>query len=223
MKRMKTYLATLLMATLTFTFTSCDEDWPGYHDDYGWNYYDYSQGWYDNWDWYGMPFDRTNADLKNMAQTLRGYWEGQLRYYYLDDYGQYAQADMDVQFQFDQYNASSLNGRGSEIDWVGQESQELRFSWYIDPRTYDIYIKYDNSGKTYRLDADGNSDFSGFNLDQNSFSGVMEGYNNKEYLVFDCTRTTLAKDNTTWETESLTRSVKSPRIKGERHMKFVKR
>ncbi len=223
MKRIKTYLAILLMATLTCSLTSCDEDWPGYRDDYGWNYYDYSQNWYDSWDWYGTPFDRTTDNLRNMAQTLRGYWQGQLRYYYIETDGQYAQADMNVQFQFDQYNASALNGRGSEIDWVDNESQELRFSWYIDPRTYDIYLKYDESGKTYVLNADGNSDFSGFSLDANAFSGVMEGYNNKEYLVFDCTRTTLAKDNATWETENLTRSVKSPRIKGERHMKFVKR
>lgn len=210
------------MALASLTFVGCDDD--PWNDP--WNYYDYSQGWYDDYDWYNQPFDNGTTQLKLMAQTLRGHWQGQLRYYYMDDNGQYGVADMDVDFEFDQYDAGSLNGRGREVDYVGNDSQELRFAWYIDPRTSDIYVKYDGTGKTYVLDASGNSELSGFSLDANAFSGVMEGYNNKEYLIFDCTRTTLAKDNAAWDDTAV--SVKSvstspSRIKGERKMKLVAR
>lgn len=211
------------MALCTLSFVSCEED-PWFHD---WDYYDYNQDWYDDYNWYNDPFDYGTDDLKALAQTLRGHWEGMLRYYYIGESGQYEIADMDVHFEFDQYDASSLNGRGRETDYVGDESQELRFAWYIDPRTADIYVRYDETGKTYKLDSHANSDFSGFSLDQYAFSGVMEGYNNDEYLVFDCTRTTLAKENSTWEelTQVKTRSAgqsTQKRISGERRMRLIK-
>lgn len=224
MKRIKTYFAAALMAVCAMSLTGCEED-PWIH---GWDYRDYNQGWYDDYDWYDEPFDYGTQELTAMAQKLRGHWEGMLRYYYIGESGQYEIADMDVHFEFDQYDAASLNGRGRETDYVGNESQELRFSWYIDPRTGDIYVRYDETGKTYVLDADANSDFSGFYLDSSEFSGVMEGYNNKEYLVFDCTRTTLAKENTEWEdltgTTASTKGAATPkRIKGERNMRLVSR
>ena len=70
---------------------------------------------------------------------------------------------MYADFEFDQYDSNSLNGRGRETDYAPAlddygnyiydndgnmvyDSQELRFAWYIDPKTGDISIKYDNSG-----------------------------------------------------------------------------
>ena len=57
MKWTNTFSALLVMMTMTFAFTSCDEDpW-----DDGWDYYDYSQGWYDDYDWYDDAFAQTRG------------------------------------------------------------------------------------------------------------------------------------------------------------------
>lgn len=191
MKNLKNIFAALLFATLPIAFTSCDTD--PWDDGPYWDYDNYYEGWYDDYDWYGDPFEHGNDELNQMAQTLRGHWTGQIRYYYTNDYGQREHVDMDVDFEFDQYDRNSINGRGREIDYVGNESQELKFSWYIDPRTANINIKYDGSGKTYLLDAHASSHDSGFYLDDDEFSGVMEGINNDEMLIFDCSRTTITR------------------------------
>lgn len=192
MKQIKMYLALIAIATMPLMFTSCDDD------PWEWDYYDYYGDWYYDYDWYGNAFNYGTDDLNAMAQMLRGHWTGTLRNEYTNDYGKREYVDMYVDFEFDQYNSRSLNGRGSEIDYVGNESQELRFSWYIDPRSGDIHIKYDNSGYTFVLDARANSDTSGFSLSSENFSGVMEGTNNTELVYFECARTTLSKTNTEW-------------------------
>jgi len=168
---------------LSFTMTSCDDD--------PWDYYDYYEGWYDDYDWYDDSFDYGTAQLNAMAQTLRGHWEGTMRNEYTNDMGEREYVDMYVYFEFDQYNNKSLNGRGREIDYLGNDSQELRFSWYIDPRTGDIRIRYDGSNYTFVLDYDANTPRSGFSLSDNYFNGVMEGVNNTELIFFDCERTTI--------------------------------
>lgn len=203
MKKVRFTLALLLMAATMTTLTSCDDD------PWRWDYYDYYGDWYDNYDWYNDSFDYGTKELNALAQTLRGHWTGSLRNYYRDDNGQWTYADMDVDFEFDQYDSQSLNGRGREVDYVGDEWQELRFSWYIDPRTGNINVRYDNSGYTFLLDASANEEFAGFSLDANAFSGVMEGQNNDELLVFDCTRTTLAKTHTNWQDDAETATVDS--------------
>lgn len=192
MKQIKMYLALMAIATMPLMFTSCDDD------PWEWDYYDYYGEWYYDYNWYGDAFNYGTDELNQMAQMLRGHWTGTLRNEYTNNSGQREYVDMYVDFEFDQYNSRSLNGRGSEIDYVGDDSQELRFSWYIDPRSGDIHIKYDNSGYTFVLDARANSSTSGFSLSSEMFSGVMEGTNNDELVYFDCSRTTLAKPNTQW-------------------------
>lgn len=84
MKWTNTFSALLVMMTMTFAFTSCDEDpW-----DDGWDYYDYSQGWYDDYDWYDDAFDYGNNTLKQEAQALRGYWTGKVENRYYDQQNQ---------------------------------------------------------------------------------------------------------------------------------------
>lgn len=193
MKHLKLFWATLVFGVLPFSFTSCDDPW-------GWDYYDYYEDWYYDYNWYDDAFDYGTERLKLMASTLRGHWEGTMRNEYTDDFGHRVYVDMYVYFEFDQYNSRSLNGRGREIDYVGNESQELRFSWYIDPRSGDIHIRYDGSGYTFVLDSHGNSQTSGFSLSDDYFNGVMEGVNNDELIYFDCVRTTWAKPSLPWAT-----------------------
>ncbi len=214
MKWTNTFSALLVMMTMTFAFTSCDEDpW-----DDGWDYYDYSQGWYDDYDWYDDAFDYGNNTLKQEAQALRGYWTGKVENRYYDQQNQLQKVQMDAEFEFDLYNSNALNGRGRETDYApmiddygnyvyddnGQlvyDSQQLRFSWYIDPRSGDICIKYDGSGYEYRTSWNG-----GFSLNTQTgqFCGTFNGCNNNEQIAFSLTRTTLAKPNLSFDNNGST-------------------
>lgn len=169
------YLATLLMlAAMPVLFTSCDDE------PYYW-YEDYYGDWYDDYDWYDKPFDYGKSDLVTMAQTLNGTWSGTATNEYTNDDGQRERVSFYADFTFTQYSQNSNNGTGYETDYddSGNE-QTLRFKWYIDPRTYDIYIEYVNSGYQYVLNFRGNSNTSGFylgyddQLRKDVFSGVME-------------------------------------------------
>lgn len=189
MKHIKIYMMMLVFGSLPLIFTSCEEDrWE-------WDYYDYYEEWYDDYDWYNDAFNYGTDRLNLMANTLRGHWEGTMRNVFTNNEGYRDYVDMNVHFEFDQYNSRSLNGRGRETDYIGNEYQELRFSWYIDPRSGNIHIRYDNSGYTFMLNAHTNTPDSGFELSDDFFNGVMEGMNNTELVYFDCVRTTLGKPN----------------------------
>ena len=65
-------LYTLLAAvTMVFAMTSCDED--PWHE---WDYYDYSEDWYDDYNWYDDAFNYGTEYLNQEAAALRGYWTG---------------------------------------------------------------------------------------------------------------------------------------------------
>lgn len=187
MKRIYTYLTLLALALIPATLTSCDDD-PWYDDYYG--------DWYDDYNWYDDPFDHGSNQLVEMAQTLNGTWSGAIVNEYTNDQGQREQTRCSADFTFTQYTAKSNNGTGYETDYdTDGNEQTLRFKWYIDPRTGNIYIEY-ASGMRYLLDARGNTQTSGFSLGwdkkekKDLFNGVMEGVNNDEYVFFDLERIT---------------------------------
>ena len=129
------------------------------------------------------------------------------------------QATFDAQMEFDQYDATSLSGRGVEVDVSGTQSQELKFSWYIDNNTGDIYVAYDASKKQYVITF-GNSNIQSY-LDTKSFHGTMKGVNNDEYIDFDFGRYTYAKGYTpTFSRAAMTRAmgavVENKIVKGRR-------
>lgn len=217
MKHLKLLWTAIVFGVLPFSFTSCDDPWD-------WDYYDYYGDWYYDYNWYDDAFDYGTDELRLVANTLRGHWEGTMRNEYTDNTGHRVYVDMYVYFEFDQYNSRSLNGRGREIDTVGDESQELRFSWYIDPRSGDIHIRYDDSGYTFVLDSRGSSQTSGFSLTDDYFNGVMEGVNNDELIFFDCVRTTLAKPSQPWTTQRKAASATdSAKLKYTENLKFRSR
>lgn len=198
MKKFFTPMAMFAIAMLSMTMTSCDDD-PWY--DYRPNYYNYYDSWYDSYDWYNESFTSGTDQLTEEAQCLRGHWEGTMIAEYTNDQtGRREQSQFYADIEFDQYDSKSLNGRGRETDTAGEDQQELRFAWYIEPRTGDIYIKYDGSGSIVRLDA--KSKDMGFSLDDNAFYGYMVGQNIDDVYYFDLTRYTLAKDNNLFEAES---------------------
>lgn len=202
MKRMISFSTLLLIIAMSFALTSCDDD-----DPWDYDYSDYYGDWYDDYNWYQTPFDYGTSALNEEAQMLRGHWTGTLTDYYIDDSGNKAQAQMNADVEFDQYDSKSLNGRGVEYDYVNNDSQTLKFSWYIDPRSGDIYIKYDSSSNVFKLDVQATTD--GFYLDQNNFNGTMTRTDNNEVIDFSYTRTTLAKPNISSMTRSAAGTNKS--------------
>ena len=190
MKRMYKLLPVAIMVGLLATFTSCDSN-PWYGD---YDYYDYYGSWYDSYDWYNRPFNYGNDALNEEAQMLRGIWGGTLVAQYTEN-GQRVTQNLDVEFIFDQYNSKSLNGRGREYDYYSEGTDVLSFSWYIDPRTGDIYLEYDPNqyGKKRVMRLDAHSVSNGFYLDSSKFNGVMIGQNTDEVDEFNLERKTLAK------------------------------
>ena len=172
---MKIIMLLVIVAT-TMIFASCDSG-----DD----------NWYDN----NQNTNNSSNDntLNVLANTLRGHWEGKMLYEYTEN-GTRKQATFDAQMEFDQYDATSLSGRGVEVDVSGSQSQELKFSWYIDNNTGDIYVTYDTSKSQYVITF-GNSNIQSY-LDSKAFHGTMKGVNNDEYIDFDFSRYTYAKGYT---------------------------
>ena len=179
MKRIYTFLTMFMLALMPAMMASCDTD-----------------DWYDDYDWFNDPYNEGSDDLISMARTLNGTWTGIAKSNFKED-GQWYEANFDVEFTFTQYTSYSCNGTGYETDSDDTGYSEVRrFKWYIDPRTGNINIEYISSKSRYVLDANGNSDTSGFFLGwsdkekQDLFNGVMEGINVDEYITFDCERVT---------------------------------
>lgn len=180
MKRIYTFLTMFMLALMPAMMTSCDTD-----------------DWYDDYDWFNDPYNEGSDDLISMARTLNGTWTGDAKSDYINKNGECSTDYFYVEFTFTQYTFYSCNGTGYETDSDDTGYSEVRrFKWYIDPRTGNINIEYISSKSRYVLDANGNSDTSGFFLGwdskekQDLFNGVMEGINVDEYITFDCERVT---------------------------------
>lgn len=208
MKKIYTYLTLLLLAMSPAMLTSCDTD------DYWYDDYD---DWYENEDdRYNKPYDEGCCQLVSMAQTLNGMWRGQAKNVVYKNNNAY-ETLIDVDFTFTQYSKKSNNGVGYETDYIqaydengspllnpdgspAYNTQTMQFKWYIDPRTYNIYMEYVKSGDIlkprYLLDFNGSSADSGFQLGWSDeykkeiFDGVMEGINVNERVYFSCDRVT---------------------------------
>ena len=167
MKRMNSWLVLLAVALMPLSLTSCDPD-------DGWNYYDYNGGWYDDYDWYGEPFDYGTAQMIQMAQYVNGEWGGTITVKDNNGVNVYG-----ADFGFYQYNANSLNGNGVEMRYELRSDGsyddntlmgKYNFTWYIDPRTRNIYLRYD-SGERFVIY------YSDIDLDANIFDSTMRGLN----------------------------------------------
>ncbi len=167
MKHMKTYIVMLAVAAMPFSLTSCDPD-------DGWNYYDYYGGWYDSYDWYNAPFDYGTSQMIEMAQYVNGEWGGRITV--ADRQGTYTYG---ADFGFYQYNNNSLNGNGVEYRYdlrsdgsYGDDTLigQYNFTWYIDPRSRNIYLRYD-SGERFVIY------YKDLDLSASIFDATMTGLN----------------------------------------------
>ena len=168
----------MAIAAASFSFTSCDDDY--WHDDYYW-YDDYNQGgWgWNQGDWNNGSNGSQNDYLLSEAQTLTGDWRGSVMLSELAEDGQSRNnysfnAEMTFYQAGDKVN--SLSGNGVEVDYAddgSNESQTLKFTWYID-KNGDIYIRYNDSGATYVMDAGAKQ--YGFYLGDEKGRDVFYGY-----------------------------------------------
>lgn len=199
MKKLTHMMAVAAMAALPFALTSCDDApwYDGPHDDWGWvdNY--------DGWGWngnYDNQYDSNNNQLVKMAQTLCGEWDGTMQYSEVLSDGSRQTSEFRADMEFYQYGSTgnSLSGQGTEVDYVCDangnvtDSQTLKFSWYIDEQTGNIYIRYKNSGTTFVLDQ-GSRTYS-FHLgpeqgyQNDTFYGYMIGTNTDDVIYIDLER-----------------------------------
>ena len=158
MKKFKQIWMWMAIAAASFSFTSCDDDYY-WHDDYYW-YDDYNHGgWgWNQGDWNNGSNGSQDDYLLSEAQTLTGDWRGSVMLSELAEDGQSRNnysfnAEMTFYQAGDKVN--SLSGNGVEVDYAddgSNESQTLKFTWYID-KNGDIYIRYNDSGATYVMDA----------------------------------------------------------------------
>lgn len=230
MKKMKFMWMFIVMAMMSFTFVSCDDD--PWHDPYGWNDpYGWSDG-YGDWGWNNNYWNQGgnggNQDdsRTQMAQVLCGEWGGRMDYSYINDDGESRSTDTYyTTMKFFQYNSNSrsYSGEGIETDYqvddkgnaIEDKSQTLEFSWYIE-NNGDIYIKYKKKGTTFVMDY--GSSQAGFHLGQedgkqyDTFFGYMIGTGNVKgdviYIDFE-------RLNDTNNSKAVTRSSDSTKSFGK--------
>ncbi len=186
MKKMKTMLVMMLAALAPFTFTSCDDEVYWYDDPWWYVYDDGSYYWNTDY-YYDTSYDYMDEGLTVLdeAQVLAGEWRGTMQYYTAADK---SVAEFNVNMLFVQNNPRAIKGTGIEVDSYNGESQTLNFTWYIDAKSGDIYIRYDGSGNTFVLDI--NARDKGFYLSEASgeFYGYMLGTNNNDAAYFNMVR-----------------------------------
>lgn len=170
MKTVRIMLAIATMLAMPMLFTSCDDD-PDY--------------WYDDWTWgnnyYNRPDDGNVDDqdfLVAMAQTLNGQWRGDMRAYELNEQGQAKDSiDYSTDIEFVQYNNTAISGTGTQHDYdpnTGIKEYQRDFTWYIDPKSGDIYLTY----KTQQQDGSYTDyvmriDYDDLNLSNRTFTGYL--------------------------------------------------
>ena len=146
MKKFNRIWMWMAIAVASFSFTSCDDD-DYWHDDYYWydNYNHGGWGW-NQGDWNNGSNGSQDDYLLSEAQTLTGDWRGSVMLSELAEDGQSRNnysfnAEMTFYQAGDKVN--SLSGNGVEVDYAddgSNESQTLKFTWYID-KNGDIYIR----------------------------------------------------------------------------------
>ncbi len=175
MKHISKWMAMVAIMVTAMVMTSCEE-----------HYYveEYEDYWNDGSGDYGGNDDTYFYD---MANTLRGHWSGRIRVNLKNSDGSVDMREYDTDFEFDQVSAGSTNGRGIEIDYEGNtEVYRSTFSWYIDTKTEEIVLQYDDDTKrrmsVYK-----------YELNASAFNGEMDSADGMESDQFWLSRYTLSK------------------------------
>jgi hypothetical protein len=197
MKKIFTFVAAALLMAAPALFTSCDDDpWYWYGDDTPWwyGYDDGGYGWNDNYYDNGGNNSDEGTDAYDEAEVLQGEWEGPM-VYTNGDTGQ--KSSFYANMTFVRNNSNAIKGTGTEIDYtldsngkIDHQNDPLKFNWYIDEQSGDIYIKYTNTDNKSTFVMDASAKQHGFQLDENSgtFGGYMLGTNNNDMIYIELKR-----------------------------------
>lgn len=184
MKKCTTMMFVAMMMSLPTLLTSCDSD--PWHD----------APWYDDWSWgndYNHRPDNQNVSNDDffvlMAQTLAGQWRGNMMAYELDDHGFAIDSlSYTTDIEFKQYNRQSISGTGTQYDFrPDTEKLEMKrnFTWYIDPKTGDIYLIYkeqnaDGITRNYTMRVA----YEDLNMNNRTFTGYLWAEDGREVEDF---------------------------------------
>lgn len=174
MKAFKIMMAVAAIAAMPMLFTSCDDDPDYWYED------EFRRDDYNN-----QSDDDSQDPLLAMAQTLNGQWRGSMRAYGLDEQGVAVDSiDYSTDIEFKQYNSSAISGTGMQYDYnpqTGEKKFQRDFTWYIDPKTGDIYLTYKevHEGGT-TSDYVMRIAYDDLNLDKRSFTGYLWSSDGKE-------------------------------------------
>lgn len=194
MKKIFTLVAAALLVAAPALFTSCDDD-PYWYDDEPW-WYDYDDGgygWNDNY-YNNGGNDNDGSTAYDEAEVLQGEWDGTMVYTNGDN-GQ--RSSFYANMTFVRNNSDAIKGTGTEIDYtldsngkIDHQNDPLKFNWYIDEQSCDIYIKYTNTDNKSTFVMDASAKQHGFQLDENSgtFGGYMLGTNNNDMIYIELKR-----------------------------------
>lgn len=171
MKKNLILMAAAIMMAVPTLFTSCDDGNWGWDDNY------YGQG--------GGQDD--GSSVYDEAEILQGEWDGKM-VYTNGDTGE--QSNFYANMTFVRNSRDAIKGTGTELDYtldsngnVDKMNEPLKFNWYIEEKTGDIYIKY-LTQTTFVMDASAKE--HGFWLEENKcFQGYMIGTNNKDMIYID--------------------------------------
>lgn len=200
MKKFNLMVVAAFIMAAPALFTSCDDDpwddwrygdqwWAGY-DDGGWRW---NNNYWNNGGYYNGGDDQGQGNtVLDEAEVLNGEWDGAMAYTSGSD-GSVSKFNANMTFV--RNNGNAIKGTGTEVDYTlnrnnqVDQTQTLKFNWYIDENTGDIYIHYlTENGLTFVMDLSASQ--HGFYLDESSgsFYGYMIGTNNRDMIYIDLKR-----------------------------------
>lgn len=184
-RKLSQLLGLMALLAVPFALTSCDDDdW--YYDDY--------------WNGYYPDDDNNGSEADQMVAVLSGRWQGDMVYTYTDDNAKPGEKKrvsekyaVEMTFYRSENAKDRYAGQGVEVDRNDQgDTQALNFTWWIDTRNGDIYIKYTDSNTIFRMDA-ASTDYGyhlGWETSRNAYTffGYLVGQSNDDEIYIDLER-----------------------------------
>lgn len=182
-RKLSQLLALMALLAVPFALTSCDDD--------DWYYDDYWNG--------GYPDDSGN-EADQMVAVLSGQWQGDMVYTYTNEQALPGEENrvseryaVEMTFYRSEDAKDRYAGQGVEVDRNEQgDTQALNFTWWIDTRTGDIYIKYTASKTIFRMDAASTNHgyHLGWETSRNAYTffGYLVGQSNDDEIYIDLER-----------------------------------
>lgn len=186
-RKLSQLLALMALLAVPFALTSCDDDdW--YYDDY--------------WNGYYPDNDNNGSEADQMVAVLSGRWQGDMvyTYTYTDDNAKPGEKKrvsekyaVEMTFYRSEDAKDRYAGQGVEVDRNEQgDTQALNFTWWIDTRNGDIYVKYTDSNTIFRMDA-ASTDYGyhlGWETSRNAYTffGYLVGQSNDDEIYIDLER-----------------------------------